>query len=231
MVETTRAPILIAALLGIISSISPCPLATNISAIGFISKDIQDRRRVIVNGVSYLIGHTLSYTLLGIVLVFLLEQGAAVFRFQRAISIYGELLIGPFMIIVGLLMLGVLRINLPFSGDIGSKMEKRGQKRNWQASFLLGVVFALAFCPTNGAIFFGGLVPLALSSSQGYLLPLIFALATSIPVIIFAWIITFSISKLAAYYKKVKTFELWARRFAATIFIGVGLYFFIEVLF
>ena len=225
IVSNTEFPVLAAFLLGLMTVISPCPLATNISAIGFISKDMQDKRRVFLNGILYTLGRAISYSVLGIILIITLRQGASVYKIQKAISTYGELIIGPFLIVMGILMLGLFTINFSFGGKLTSKMEGKSGKINLWTSLLMGVIFALAFCPYSGILYFGGLIPLSVSATAGYYLPFVFAIATGLPVIIFAWILAYSVSSLGSFYKKVKTFEFWFRRAVSVIFILVGVYF------
>jgi cytochrome c-type biogenesis protein len=222
---STEFPLLAAFLLGIMTAVSPCPLATNISAIGFISKDIQDRRKVFLNGLLYTLGRAITYSVIGIILIITLRQGASAYKIQVAISTYGEMFIGPFLIIMGIFMLDLIRINFSFTNRWSSGMEQKSKSGNYWSSILLGVVFAMAFCPYSGILYFGGLIPLSVSSTVGYALPFIFAIATGLPVIIFAWILAYSVSSLGSLYKKVKTFEFWFRRVVAVIFLLVGVYY------
>jgi cytochrome c biogenesis protein CcdA len=225
LAASTELPIISAFLLGLMTAVSPCPLATNISAIGFISKDLEDRRRVFLNGVYYTLGRAISYSVLGAILIFFLKQGASTYRVQKLVSVYGERILGPLLILIGLFMLGVFKLNFSFLGKLTSSMENRAKKGSPWSALLLGIVFALAFCPYSGILYFGGLIPLAAASNAGYFLPLVFAVATGLPVIVFAWILAFSVSKMSAVYNKVKTVEFWFRKVIAIIFVGVGLYY------
>lgn len=215
-------PWLSALLLGLMTAISPCPLATNITAVGFISKDMENRKRVFYNGLFYTLGRTLGYA--GLALIIYL--GADMFALSETFQRYGEKIIGPVLILVGLLMLDVLKINFPGLTKITEKMQQKKSWGYWDAT-LLGVVFALAFCPYSGVLYFGMLMPLTISS--GMHIPVIFAVATAIPVIIFAWIFAFALSNLGIVYKHIKTFELWFRRVVSIVFILVGAYTIIQV--
>jgi sulfite exporter TauE/SafE len=219
LLENTSVPLLTAFLLGLMTAISPCPLATNITAVGFISKDIQSKNRVFFNGLVYTLGRALSYTLLAILLYYSADQ----FRISGFFQLNGEKIIGPFLVLIGLFMLGVLKINFP-ALSWTDKFTKKGIGSYWDV-LLLGILFALAFCPYSGVLYFGMLIPLTISSSEGVLLPFIFALATGIPVIIFAWLIAYTVSGVGAFYNKVKAFELWFRRITAVVFIGIGIYY------
>ncbi|HKM92010.1 MAG TPA: aromatic aminobenezylarsenical efflux permease ArsG family transporter [Prolixibacteraceae bacterium] len=219
--ENSQFPIFSAFLLGLMTAISPCPLATNITAIGYISKDIENRRKVFYNGLIYTLGRAISYTTIGLLFFF----GAGQFHLENFFSIWGEKLLGPLLIVIGLFMIGALNfIKIPGLSALSAKMESRANKGFWGV-LLLGIVFALAFCPYSGVLYFGMLIPMTISSASGLYLPLVFALATGIPVIIFAWFIAFSIGSIGHVYNKLKIFELWFRRIVAILFMGVGLYY------
>lgn len=226
MLENSTFPILTAFILGLMTAISPCPLATNITAIGFISKDIESQRKVFVNGLVYTLGRAISYTTIGLLFFF----GASQFKFSGFFQQWGEKLLGPLLIIIGLFMLGILKLKIPGIGSLTEKMETKSNSGFWGV-LLLGMVFALAFCPYSGVLYFGMLIPMTISSASGLYLPLFFAIATGIPVIIFAWLIAFSVGSIGNVYNKLKTFELWFRRVVAVLFIVVGLYYIITIYF
>lgn len=221
LLDGTNLPFLSAFILGIMTAISPCPLATNITAIGFISKDIEDKKRIFYNGLWYTLGRAISYTAIGVILYF----GASKFHVSRFFQSNGEKFLGPLLIIVGILMLDIIKIKFPGLGKMGERMESRERKNNWWNALLLGMVFALAFCPYSGVLYFGMLIPMTISSASGLYLPFIFAIATGLPVIIVAWLLAFSISSIGGFYNKIKTFEKWFRRVVAIAFILVGLYY------
>jgi cytochrome c biogenesis protein CcdA len=212
-------------ILGLMTAISPCPLATNISAIGFISRDIEDKRRVFINGIVYTLGRAASYTLLA----FILFLGADQMNISQIFQGWGEKILGPVMIIIGLFMLNVININLP---GVQKLTEKLGEssRGSYIGTFLLGMVFALAFCPYSGVLYFAMLIPMTITSASGLYLPVIFAIATGIPVILFAWLLAYAVGNVGSLYKHIKVFELWFRRIVAILFIGVGIYF-ITILF
>ncbi|MGQ1891405.1 aromatic aminobenezylarsenical efflux permease ArsG family transporter [Thermophagus sp. OGC60D27] len=220
ILENTEIPFFTAFILGLMTAISPCPLATNITAIGFISKDMQNRRRVFINGLIYTIGRSITYTLIGLIFFF----GASQFKIAGFFQSWGEKFIGPLLIIIGLLMLDIIKIKLPGLSTLTDRMEQQSGK-SFLGVLLLGIVFALAFCPYSGVLYFGMLIPMTITSVSGLYLPIIFALGTGIPVIIFAWIIAFSINSIGNTYNKLKTFEIWFRRIVALLFIGVGIYY------
>lgn len=224
LLETSSMPWITAILLGLMTAISPCPLATNITAIGFISKDIENRNRVFLNGLFYTLGRAVTYTAIAFVIYF----GADQFRFSGFFQRYGEKFIGPLLILIGLFMLDIIRIRFPGIGRFSEKMEKRKSWRFFDA-LLLGIIFALAFCPYSGVLYFGMLIPLTISSASGLYLPVVFAIATGIPVIIFALLIAYTVSGIGTVYNKIKNFEIWFRRIVAIIFIVVGLYYILRI--
>jgi sulfite exporter TauE/SafE len=224
LLDNSSMPWLTALLLGLMTAVSPCPLATNITAIGFISKDLENRNRVFFNGLYYTLGRAISYTLIPLIIYF----GADQFKFSGFFQRYGEKIIGPLLILIGIFMLDIIRINFPEFVRLSEKME---QRKSWRFIdvVLLGIVFALAFCPYSGVLYFGMLVPLTVSSASGLYLPIIFAIATGIPVIIFAWMLAYTVSGIGGLYNKVKLFELWFRRGIAILFIIVGVYYIIRI--
>jgi sulfite exporter TauE/SafE len=217
--ESSQIPLLSAFLLGLMTAISPCPLATNITAIGFISKDIKSQKKVFVNGLTYTLGRAISYTTIGLIFFF----GASQFEFSGALLAWGEKLLGPLLILIGLFMLGILKLTIPGISSLTEKMENKSNSGFWGV-LLLGIVFALAFCPYSGVLYFGMLIPMTISSASGLFLPVSFAIATGIPVIIFAWLIAFSVGSIGNLYNKIKVFETWFRRVIAILFIGIGIY-------
>ena len=224
LLDNSSMPWLTALLLGLMTAISPCPLATNITAIEFISKDLKNRNRVFFNGLFYTLGRAFSYTIIPIIIYL----GADQFKLSGFFQRYGEKIIGPLLLLIGIFMLDIIRINFPGINRLTEKMEKRNSWRFIDA-VLLGIVFALAFCPYSGVLYFGMLVPLTVSSSSGLYLPVVFAIATGIPVIIFAWILAYTVSGVGSLYNKIKIFELWFRRVIAIVFIIVGLYYIFRI--
>jgi cytochrome c biogenesis protein CcdA len=217
-------PWLTALVLGLMTAISPCPLATNITAIGFISRDIENRNRVFINGLLYTLGRAITYTAIALI-IFL---GADQLKFGGFFQRYGEKIVGPLLVIIGLFMLDIVKIKFPGFNRLTSRMHDK-KKWGYLDAVLLGLVFALAFCPYSGVLYFGMLVPLTITSASGLYLPIIFAIATGIPVIIFAWVLAYTVSGIGNVYNKIKSFEIWFSRIIAVLFIVVGIYYIIRV--
>lgn len=221
LLDSTSLPILSAFLLGILTAISPCPLATNITAIAFISKDIENKKRVFIKGLVYTLGRAITYTLIGVIFFF----GASQFKIAGFLQKYGERILGPVLIIIGLFMLDFIKIKLPFSSNISERIGNKAQGGRFWNVLIMGIAFALAFCPYSGVLYFGMLIPMTVSSATGLYLPFIFAIGTGLPVIIISYLIAFTISEVGGFYNKIKTFEFWFRRVVAIVFIGAGIYY------
>ncbi len=226
LLDNSTFPFVTALVLGLMTAISPCPMATNITAIGFIGKDIENRNRVFYNGLVYTLGRAVAYTLLAVIIFLGADQFAVSGVFQR----YGEKIIGPVLIVIGLFMLDFLKIKFPGMDKISKHYEEKGVK-SYGDVLLLGILFALAFCPYSGVLYFGMLMPITISSASGLYLPVVFAVATGIPVILFAWLIAYAISNVGTLYNRIKTFEIWFRRVISILFIGVGTYYVVTVFF
>lgn len=223
LLDNSSTPLLTAFLLGLITAISPCPLATNIAAIGYIGRDIENRRRIFHNGLLYTLGRVIAYTILGIVLISILRAGSSMFGIQKAVGYWGEMLIGPMLLIIGAFMLFGNRLNLPQIGFNGNA-EGLARHGGWGA-MLIGILFAMAFCPTSGVFYFGMLIPMSATSAGGYALPAVFALATAIPVLVVAWILAFSVQQMSNFYGKMKTVQYWLNRIVGILFILIGIYY------
>jgi len=194
--------------------------------VGFISRDIENRNRVFINGLLYTLGRAITYTAIALI-IFL---GADQLKFGGFFQRYGEKIVGPMLIIIGLFMLDIIKIKFPGFNRLTSRMQDK-KKWGYLDAVLLGLVFALAFCPYSGVLYFGMLVPLTVASASGLYLPIVFAIATGIPVIIIAWVLAYTVSGIGNVYNKIKSFELWFRRIIAVLFIVVGIYYIIRVYF
>lgn len=221
LIDLYNIPLLTAFLLGILTSISPCPLATNITAIAYISKEIKTIKNTLLNGFFYTIGRGFSYTLLAILIYF----GFSSFQISRIFQGWGDKILGPILIIIGLIMFGAIKINFGKGGKKIEKIKMWLAQKGFIGSFLLGMLFALAFCPYSGVLFFGALIPLTLKSVESLLLPPIFALGTGLPVIIFSFLIAFSMQKVGQAFQIVQRVEKAMRYIVASIFFGIGIYY------
>ena len=221
LIDNYNIPLLTAFLLGILTSISPCPLATNITAIAYISKEIRTVKNILLNGLFYTLGRGISYTLLATLIYF----GLSSFQVSNIFQGWGDKILGPVLIIIGLIMFGVIKINIGGHNKKIEKFKEHLSEKGYVGSLFLGVLFALAFCPYSGVLFFGALIPLVLKSAESLLLPPLFALGTGLPVIIFSFLIAFSMQKVSQAFKIVQKVEKVMRYAVAFVFLVAGIYY------
>ncbi len=221
LIDTYNVPMLTAFLLGILTSISPCPLSTNITAVAYISRDMKNQRKVLLNGLIYTLGRVVSYTTVATLIYF----GFSSFKISSLFQGWGDKVLGPVLILIGLIMFGVIKLKFKQGGEKLEKAKEWLSQKGALGNFLLGVVFALVFCPHSGVIFFGVLMPLILSSSEGLILPIIFAFGTGLPLILFAFLLAFFVKKIAGVYKAMEKVEKFMRYAIASVFLIAGLYY------
>ncbi len=221
LIDTYNIPVLTAFLIGILTSISPCPLATNITAIAYISKDIKTPRHTLLNGLFYTLGRGITYTILATLIYF----GLSSFQISRIFQGWGDKVLGVVLILIGLVMFGVIKINLPSRGKRFEQFKEKIASKGFFGAILLGVIFALAFCPYSGVLFFGMLIPLVLKSNEALLLPFLFALGTGLPVIIFSFLIAFSMQRVGQAFSAVQKIEAVSRKVIASVFLLTGIYY------
>lgn len=219
---TSDISIIAAFFIGLMTAISPCPLATNITAIAYASKRIDNSKHTIVVGILYTLGRMFTYIVLASAIVWL---GLNTQRISLSLQQYGDMILGPLLLLVGVVMLDVIPLPaIKSSGRLNNIKEKLAQK-GFLGSFLLGVIFALAFCPFSAVLFFGMLIPIALKAGDGLIIPAVFAFATGLPVILFSFLLVYSVSRLGSIMNKIGTFEKWMRKIVAVVFILAGLYY------
>ena len=214
-------PIMAAFAMGLLTAIAPCPLATNITATAFIAKTITNKKKVLLSGFLYTLGRVFSYTSIGVIIYF----GASKFQVAKLFQGNGEKYIGFVLISIGLIMLDLIKLNFIKGGNFIDKLSDRFKTKGLLGSFLLGALFALAFCPYSGALFFAMLIPMTLSAEAGLALPVVFSIGTGLPVILFSFVIAFSMEKLGMYFKAITKLEKAMRLIAGLVFILIGLYY------
>ena len=207
--------------LGILTSISPCPLATNIAAISYIGRRVGSARQVFLTGLLYTLGRTLAYLGLAAVLV---ASVLSVPQISLFLQKYMHLILGPILIIVGMFLLGLIELSMSGKGMSGN-LQKRVDAMGVWGALLLGMVFALTFCPTSAALFFGSLIPLSLKVNSSVTLPAIYGVGTALPVMVFAVLLATSAQSVGKAYNVLAKIERWARLLTGWIFILVGVYF------
>jgi cytochrome c-type biogenesis protein len=213
--------------LGILTSISPCPLATNIAAISFVARDVDNPRRVLLSGFLYTAGRTAAYVTLAMLLVAsLLSAPHVSYLLQK----YMNKMLGPLLILVGMFLLDLIRIGWTNTGS-SEKLRKRAVRMGVWGPGLLGIVFALSFCPVSAALYFGSLLPLALENHSKVIIPSCYGVGTALPVVAFAAIIAWSAGSLGRTYNAIARIERWVRGATGIVFIGVGIYMTMDTIF
>ena len=213
--------------LGILTSISPCPLATNIAAISYIGRQLANRRSVLWAGLLYSLGRTVVYVLLAALVISGLLAIPALSNFLQQ---YMHQLLGPLLILSGMFVLGLLSFGTGARGASAQLGERAAGHGLWGA-FLMGVVFALAFCPTSAALYFGALIPLSIEHGSRTAAPLLYGVGTALPVVVFAFIIAFSAASLGRAFNTLKAVEVWARNITGVLFILTGIWFVLRYVF
>jgi len=207
--------------LGILTSISPCPLATNVAAISFLAKKITHPFFVLLSGIAYTVGRMITYALLGFILINSILGIPQVAQFLQKYMVKA---LGPILIVTGLILLDIIKINLP-GLSLSQKHHNKLVEAGVPGAFLLGVVFALAFCPVSAALFFGSLIPLALQSKFGVTLPFVYGVGTGLPVLAFAVAIAAGITSLSHWFHKLTRLEYYMRIVTGATFMLVGVYY------
>lgn len=219
------APVLLGAAsalwLGILTAISPCPMATNVAAISYIGKRLGSPRQVLLGGVLYTVGRTVAYVGLAVLILAGLQSIPRVSTFLQE---YMNKVLGPVLIVVGLFLLELIKFGGGGPG-VGEKLGKKVEGWGLAGALALGVIFALSFCPISAALFFGSLISLAVKYDSRILLPGVFGVGTALPVFAFAVIIGLGVGSLGAAFHKLQRFEWWARRVTGVVFILVGIYY------
>ena len=213
--------------LGILASISPCPLAMNITAISYIGRRVDDPRRVLFAGLLYTVGRTLAYVVLGALLVASLLSAP---RLSHLLQKYMNLAMGPLLIIVGMVLLELISFTRK-GGGVSEGMQRRVDRFGIWGALLLGIVFALTFCPISAALFFGSLLALAVRHESGIILPAAFGIGTALPVIVFAILLAFGANRIGKAYDRMAMFEYWARRITGVAFLAAGIYYCLTYIF
>lgn len=206
--------------LGALTSISPCPLATNVAAVTFIGRRLGHPGQVLFSGLLYTLGRIAAYTLIGALLVAgLLNAPGVSYVLQKHMN----MILGPVLILAGVFLLDLIRLG-NFGFAAGERARALPERLGLWGALPLGFLFALAFCPTSAALFFGGLIPLALQHGSPLFLPSLYGAGTGLPVAAFAILIALGAGQVGKAFRILDRFERWARYATGAIFIVVGLH-------
>jgi cytochrome c biogenesis protein CcdA len=205
---------------GILTSLSPCPLTTNIVAISYIGRKVNNARYVFVAGILYTLGRVLAYIVLGSLLMSFAQFTPGVSQFLQE---HTRIILGPVLILVGIILLDLIKINLG-GNNFGAGLQKKVDQAGIWGAFIMGIAFALSFCPVSAALFFGSLFSLALKYNSPILLPSLYGIGTAIPVLVFVFLLVFSVQMVGKIFNKLSVFEVWARKTTAIVFILVGIF-------
>jgi len=205
---------------GILTSVSPCPLATNITAITFVGRRTGSPAGVLLTGLLYTLGRAVVYVAIAMLLVTSLLSAPTV---SLTLQTWMNKLLGPILILVGMVMLGLLRIRFRGRG-MSERLKQRVERWGLMGALALGILFALSFCPVSATLFFGSLLPLAVKHESGVLLPLLYGIGTAVPVVVFAVVLAFGARRLGKLFERVTQVERWARAITGVVFVGVGIY-------
>ncbi len=206
---------------GILTSISPCPLATNIAAVSFLSKKVNHPKAVLFSSLAYILGRMVTYVVIGSIIIASLVSVPSVASFLQS---YMNKIIGPILVLVGLFLFDIIKFN-SFSLLVSQEKQNKLADSGIGGAFLLGMIFALSFCPIAAALFFGSLIPLALNSKIGIIHPFIYGIGTGIPVAVFAIGIMFGVKSFSKWFHKTAKLEMWTRKITGAIFVLVGIYY------
>ena len=215
-------PVLAAFSLGLLAAISPCPLATNIAAIAYISQRVADRRYAVTTSALYTLGRMVAYSVLGVLII---KAGLEVPGVASLLQSTGERVLGPILIAVGAILLNIHRLRFGTGSGRLSTLGERVSRWGMVGGFLMGILFALAFCPYSAILYFGVLIPLALKTSGGIALPAVFAIGTGLPVLIFGISLSFGVSRVSSWFDKLTRAQKTIRIVTSLILIGVGVYY------
>jgi cytochrome c-type biogenesis protein len=214
-------PLVAAFFIGLMTAMSPCPLATNITAIAYVSRRLENSRHTLLVGLLYAAGRTVGYVAIAAAIVY---AGLNVQAISFFLQDYGEMILGPLLLVLGILMLDVIDIPLFGGGNRLTSLMETCSEKGFVGSFILGVLFALSFCPFSAVLFFGMLIPVALKTGDALLVPAVFGMATALPVIVVSFLLVRGVGQAARFMQRAQSVEYWVKKAVGVVFIGIGCY-------
>lgn len=208
--------------LGILTSISPCPLATNIAAVSYIGKRVDKPTSVLLAGMLYTLGRTVSYFTVAFIAVKSIASTPAVAMFLQSNM---NQFLGPILVVAGILLLDFIPWPWVGGGGFVTRLQEQVNRHGIWGALLLGLLFALTFCPVSAALFFGSLIPLAVKHESSIFMPVTYGIGTALPVVVFSALIAFAAHRVSSAFNILTKVEPWMRRITAIVFIFVGAYY------
>lgn len=206
--------------LGVLTSISPCPLATNLAAISYVGRNTGKPSQVVLAGLLYTLGRVLVYMVLASLLVAsVLSSPTVSLWLQTNLNKF----LGPLLILVGMVLLGLLTLGMQGTA-ISEGLRQRVDRLGLAGAGLLGLVFALSFCPVSAALYFGSLLPLAVRAESILLIPAVYGLGTALPVVVFAVLLALGANRLAVAFRGLTQVEGWVRQGTGLVILLIGMY-------
>lgn len=215
-------PLVAAFFIGLMMAVSPCPLATNITAIAYVSRRMDNSRRTLLVGLLYAMGRTTGYMAIAAAIVY---AGLNVQAISFFLQEYGEMILGPLLLVLGILMFDVIDISLPGGGKHLTSLMETCSEKGFIGSFILGFLFALSFCPFSAVLFFGMLIPIALETGDALIIPAVFGIATALPVILVSVLLVGGVGQAARLMQRAQAVEFWVKKGVAVVFIAIGSYY------
>jgi len=221
LVKEINIPVLSAFLLGLLATLGPCTMATNVAALAYISREFKSGKYAVLTASLYTLGRMLTYTVIGALIIFAGMEISGASVFLQSIA---GIVLGPFLIVIGIVLLFIDRVSFSAGNrlsDLGSKVAKWGII----GGLPLGALFALAFCPYSAVLYFAVLIPLSFKTASGVTLPAFFAIGTGLPVLVFGFLITLGLNRLAGVFNAVGKAQRIIRTILAAVFIAIGIYY------
>ncbi len=205
--------------LGIWTAVQPCPMATNVAAISYFGRRADSPRWVLLAGLLYALGQALAYVILAIALHGTLNAP----RVSLFLQTYGNRLVGPVLVLLGMFFLDLLPVNWS-KPAISEKMRKRVDILGIWAALPLGMFLAMAFCPVSAACFFISLFRLSASNGSLVILPSVYGLGIALPVVVLSVLVAFSAHAIGKAFHALAQTVWWMQRTAGVICLAVGIH-------
>lgn len=222
--DSINIPLVSALLFGLIGATAPCQLSTNVAALAYLSRRVEEPRRMWGQTAAFIAGKVTVYLLIGGMVVGLGLQFGQLTQTAVPVAVIARRVLGPLLVIVGLLMLGLLSSRLSFGGRFSGWLEAKARGRQGLLpAYLMGVAFSFTFCPTLFWLFFGLTIPLAIASPGGVFFPGVFAVGTAVPVLFLAAMLASGTVNVRGFVRRFKAADAWIQRVVGAVFVLIGM--------